>query len=103
MDTSFYKHLFLTLCLLSIQVKAEQIDLLTSGFAAGQPCWKTPEKKYGLVCRNGVFQLASATSRWEEYRGIPVLRAKEFTVAAEKDGAACHYLDKELILVCYWR
>lgn len=41
-------------------------------------------------------------ARWEEFNGIAAEKAKELTAAYAKEGGACHYLDKEPILVCYW-
>lgn len=39
-------------------------------------------------------------SIWEEFKGVTAQGAKELTAAYIKEGKTCHYLDKEMILVC---
>jgi|APLak6261701877_1056259.scaffolds.fasta_scaffold00004_93 hypothetical protein len=45
----------------------------------------------------------SANPSWEEYRNIPKDKAEKLISAATKEGAACHELQAEQIVVCYWR
>lgn len=47
----------------------------------GQACWGRSDRpsqanEDGLVCRDGVFRLASETNHWEEYRNIPAAKAR---------------------------
>jgi len=80
-----------------------------AGVALGEPCWGAKETRLnrdGLVCRpnqGGVMVFQSPTNpRWEEYRNIPSQRANALITASTKDGAACHFLPQERIVVCYW-
>lgn len=87
--------------------------ILQPGLAPGLPCWGRADRpneavpwiKGGesLVCRNGVFKLASENPRWEEYRNIPAEKSTKLIAAATKEGAACHELRDVKIVVCYWR
>lgn len=97
---------FISLMLSGFAYGQEQADAQNP--APGQACWERTDKqdkpnKYGLVCRDGVFHLASERNRWEDYRNIPPSRAKQIIQAATKEGAACHELRAEKIVVCYWR
>lgn len=83
----------------------DTIDAL-SATSVGQPCWEfkgQPANADGLVCRNGVFQLASSRSRWEEYRNLSAKEADKAVMEATKEGAACHKVRAAKIIVCYWQ